>query len=131
MSNSKFGSTTKSNPQGWPIADMAAGSPYVYNAIVIGITDGDTIKVKVDHGMNIFSVQTLRLNRINAPERNTEEGEVAKNQLTYLLNNEQVMIHTMKDRKEKYGRWIAEVFHESVNISDFMVKEGMAKYQQY
>lgn len=119
------------NSAGWPIADMAAGSPWVYNAKVIKVVDGDTIDCIIDHGMSIKSVQRIRLNRINAPERFTEEGEAAMAFLSAMLSNEEVRLHTMRDKREKYGRYIAEVIIDSTNVSDLLVNEGHAVYQSY
>ncbi|HEY6434965.1 MAG TPA: thermonuclease family protein, partial [Ignavibacteriaceae bacterium] len=43
---------------------------------------------------------------------------------------------TFKNRREKYGRYLAEIWLEEkkgkfTNINDLLVTEGFAKYQKY
>ena len=45
--------------------------------------------------------------------------------------NVDVVINTIKDRTGKYGRYLAEVIHEGVNINDLLVERGFAVYQEY
>ena len=37
----------------------------------------------------------------------------------------------VKDKKGKYGRYIAEVIYEGDNINDWLVTEGLAEYKNY
>jgi micrococcal nuclease len=46
------------------------------------------------------------------------------------------LIQTIKDRKEKFGRYLAEIWLEAddgsrVNINDLLVQQGHAIYQEY
>lgn len=105
---------------------------YLYSAYVMKIYDGDTLTVRVDLGFNIFTVQRLRLARINAWEvRGTERpaGLIARDWLrTQILGNE-VEVETSKTGK--YGRYIAEVSHNGSNISDALVANSHAVYRDY
>jgi endonuclease YncB( thermonuclease family) len=44
-----------------------------------------------------------------------------------LIEDHWVIIKTVKDRKEKWGRWLAEVWVDDDNINLWMVKEGYAR----
>ena len=80
---------------------------YEYKATVIKVVDGDTLHLNIDLGFNInYNKQIIRLARINAPE---------------LLCNKQVTIKTIKDTKDKYGRYLAEVYLEDLNINEYAV----------
>lgn len=122
-----------------------------YNCIVTKVVDGDTIDVSIcwDVGFNAeCSIKArLRLARINAPElrRGTDEskerGKIARDFLEQKILNTYVTIKTSKG--DAFGRWIAEVtvpadpmgFEEGedavTNISDLMVSQGHADYQNY
>jgi len=49
--------------------------------------------------------------------------------------NKKVIIQTIKDRKEKYGRYLAEVWLEEnrkfINVNDLMVEKKLAVYKKY
>ena len=111
-------------------------SLYEYRAIVTKAYDGDTITVDVDLGWNVWlREQGLRLNRINAPELKTDvggpEAQAALEALTPI--GSELIIKTMKDKEDKYGRMLAEIYLASDqlrlrNVNDQMVKLGFAVY---
>ena len=93
---------------------------YSYPAEIIRVVDGDTINVRVtladiDLGFGIHLNQThdikLRLAGINAPETSTKEGKTAADVLTkWLPVGGTCTVVTVKDRTEKYGRYLAWVY---------------------
>ncbi len=113
---------------------------YHYKAIVTSVYDGDTCTVDIDLGLSAWiRGEKLRLNRINAPEltgKDKPEGVKSRDFLKAKIQGKEITIETIKDRREKYGRYLAEVWLEEkkgkfVNINDLMVTEGFAKYQKY
>jgi len=114
---------------------------YEYNATVERVVDGDTLEVLIDLGLDVAIRTTLRLNRINAYETklgvNTTAEQKAKGIAgrDYLkamfAANSHVVVLTVKDKTEKYGRYLAEVIHNEVNLNDQMVTLGYAIYQGY
>ena len=38
---------------------------------------------------------------------------------------------TMKDKKGKYGRYIAEIYLEDENINEWLISEGLAERKDY
>lgn len=113
---------------------------YHYIADIIDVYDGDTCTIDIDLGLHTWiKGEKIRLNRINAPElRGTEraKGLESRDFLRSLILNKKVIIETIKDKKEKYGRYLAEIWLEDENgkfnnINDEMVKNGFAKIQQY
>lgn len=110
---------------------------YEYIAVVTKVHDGDTITVDVDLGWGIWAHdQSLRLNRINSPELADKSGagKVAQKALVGILPlGSEVVVRTIKDKTEKYGRMLAEIYLADdklrlTNINDNMVKNGFAKY---
>lgn len=114
--------------------------PYEYRAEIVAVHDGDTITARVDFGGGLDPKITMRLLGINAPELKTGlPGKDATNHLKGLLSRYRlsgtddspvVMIRTVKDRTEKYGRLLADVFgadgDELLSINQRMVTDGFA-----
>lgn len=113
---------------------------YHYKAKIVEVYDGDTCTIDIDLGLHTWiKGEKIRLTRINAPElRGTErtKGLKSRDFLRSLILNKEVFIETIKDKKEKYGRYLADVWLEDdkgkfININDEIVKNGFAKYQKY
>jgi micrococcal nuclease len=113
---------------------------YHYKARVVSVYDGDTCTVDIDLGLHTWMIgEKLRLNRINAPEvSGTErpEGLKSRDFLRSKIEGKEILLETIKDKQEKYGRYLAEIWLEEkegefTNINDLMVKEKFAVYKKY
>lgn len=112
---------------------------YDYPAQVLAVVDGDTIDIVRDAGADLSQHMRIRLNKINAPEMSTAEGKAAKVWLSELIakSDGKIYIFTIKDKKEKYGRYLGEFWlwgedpSKTPSINDRMVTSGHAKYQTY
>ena len=91
---------------------------YVYRVASYRVVDGDTLDVTLDLGFSTFRKEKVRLARINAPEMKTPEGPVSKGHLSELLADKVLTVQTKRDEKDRYGRYIAEVWVEGVNVND-------------
>lgn len=107
---------------------------YTYKAEILDWIDGDTAKIKIDLGFNLFSVQSLRVYGINAPEMNSkdaherEHAKIAKTAAGVLAPaGRTVLVKSHKD-KDKYGRFLAQMFlDDGREVGAEMVKAGHAK----
>jgi micrococcal nuclease len=107
---------------------------FEYHAKVLKIVDGDTIDVMVDLGMGVHRKERLRFSRINAWEtRGTHKakGKLAKARVAELIPiGEKILVKTEKDKRGKYGRYIAEIYFTEedvdVNLNDLLLNEGHA-----
>ena len=102
---------------------------YVRKAKVQEVTDGDTVVLLVDLGCDIEINMKCRLDGVNAPEKNTAAGKVSKKWMEAALPiGADVTVQTVKDRREKYGRYLAVIYADNtgVSINDKLIKEGMA-----
>ena len=114
-------------------------SLYHYNAKVTDVYDGDTITVDIDLGLGTWvHNEKLRLARINAPELRGDErpeGLKARDFLRAKIDGKDIVIQTFKDKKGKYGRYIADVWFKEgdqmSNASDQLVQNGFAQYREY
>jgi endonuclease YncB( thermonuclease family) len=85
-------------------------SPYIYNATVLGVHDGDTIEVDCDFGFYLHHAPTsVRLLGCNAREIASPGGKEAQANLASLLPvGAMVLLQTAKP--DKYApRWDAQV----------------------
>lgn len=112
---------------------------YHYRAIVRKVYDGDTCTVDIDLGLKTWVMgEKVRLYRINAPElrgAEREAGLLARDYLRHRILGQPVLIQTFKDKRGKYGRYIADIFLDEggqwININDELVQAGHARYQTY
>lgn len=105
---------------------------YQYTATVIRVVDGDTVHLDVDLGFDIKRKDSFRLYGINAPERSTEAGKVSKAWLEKMLPvGTSVRVNTFKDKREKYGRFLATLWLGDKNLNETLVTEGYAAPHSY
>jgi micrococcal nuclease len=102
--------------------------------IVTKVVDGDTVYGDVDLGFNIgYKKMEFRLSGINTPETKgttREAGLTSKMFVEDTIAGKEVIIVTKKDRKEKYGRYLAEVFFlvgaEWISLNKTLIAKGLA-----
>lgn len=99
---------------------------YQYKAKVLKVVDGDTVHVDVDLGFHVRVKMKIRLSAINAPELSEDAGKIARDRLKEKLDGQDVIVYTKKDSQEKYGRYLAEIYLDGVNINDWMLNENLA-----
>ena len=97
-----------------------------FEAKVIAITDGDSIKVLNGDNETI----RVRLESIDAPEKKQPFGTVAKNALSGMAFGKTVDV--LKTGEDRWGRTLAFVLVDGRNTSVEMVKLGLAwNYVEY
>jgi micrococcal nuclease len=113
---------------------------YHYRAKVTEVYDGDTCTVEIDLGLHTFlKNEKIRLNRINAPEvkgAEKEKGIKSRDFLRKQILKKDIVLETIKDQDEKYGRYLGEIHLETkpgnfININDLLVEKGFAEYKKY
>ena len=127
--------------------DILESHLYAYRAKCLKVVDGDTLDLDIDLGMGVHNHQRVRLYGINPPEtygvkKGSPEhtaGAEATSVVVGLLFNEgspvDLWIETHKDKKGKYGRYLAiiwlELDGEVINLNRHLVKEGLAQEKTY
>jgi len=92
---------------------------------VVGIQDGDTITV-LDGNEEL----RIRLAGIDAPEKNQDFGQVSKDNLSNLIFGKEIILQVYKT--DRYGRLVAKVLLDSVDINLEQIKAGLAwHYKKY
>lgn len=102
---------------------------YYYKARVTDVYDGDTCTVDIDLGLHTWiNSEKIRLIRINAPElrgADRDDGLASRDFLRSLILNKSIILETIKDKKEKYGRYLGEIWIEDANGNYFNVNDRM------
>ena len=118
---------------------------YIRRARIVRLVDGDTVILDVDMGMSITVRATVRLYGINTPEvRGVEKvaGHAATQHLADLLaefkheGEWDIVVKTYRDKKGKYGRYLADLIGEDgdgdpINLNERMVTDGHAVVALY
>ena len=96
-----------------------------FQAKVTAVTDGDTVKIEYEN-----KIIKVRLAGIDTPELKQEFGLEAKKALEERVLNKKVYIDG--DKKDRYGRLIADIKIGSRWINKELIGEGYAwHYKQY
>jgi micrococcal nuclease len=111
---------------------------YTYKAKVVRVIDGDTLDCDIDLGFHIFVRKRVRLDGIDAPEKNSriaydrDIAAKATSRAKIALEDKTVILQTKLDKSDKFGRVLGIIFesqkemidNQSFNIK--LVQEGLA-----
>ena len=107
---------------------------YEYGCTVTRVVDGDTIDVIIDLGFSILHKCRVRLYGIDTPESRTRDkdekvrGKLAGKYLKDAIDNgDKIVLQTkMKDSKGKFGRVLANIIVDDININQQMILNHLA-----
>lgn len=97
---------------------------YNYEAFCDYVVDGDTADLTIDVGFRMTTTQRVRLLGINTPERNKQGYQQAKDYLKERLMDNVLVVETYKT--DVFGRYLAIIFIDGVNINQEMLELGYA-----
>ena len=111
---------------------------FCYGAKVEKVVDGDTLDLVVDLGFDIHHKIRVRLYGVDTPESRTtnkvekEAGLKAKDFVKVWADaHATVLVETVKDKTEKYGRVLAKIYADDTNqydcLNEKLVSSGLAK----
>lgn len=108
---------------------------YEYKATVKRIIDGDSLILDIDLGFYMFMNETkIRLYGLDTPEMTSEDPLLRLQAIMatrYLFDNlkvgEKVIIKTVLDKREKYGRLLATIItKDGLNINEGLIQNKLA-----
>ena len=97
-----------------------------YSAWVLRVIDGDTFIARIDLGLQLQALKTVRLAGVDAPERSTLAGRLAED------FTRRHLLHTFVDLEvgartfDKYGRVLATVFQDGKSFNQALLDAGHA-----
>ena len=99
------------------------------DAVVVGVTDGDTVTLLVD-GARGPEQSRLRLTEIDTPERGQPWGTRARRALADKVFQRRVRVAS--EGEDRYGRLLGRIYVEGRDVNREMVQEGHAwVYRRY
>ena len=108
---------------------------YEYKATVKRVIDGDSLVLDIDLGFYMAMNETkIRLYGLDTPEMNSDDPLLRLQAVLatrYLYDNlpvgSKVIIKTILDKREKYGRLLATIFtKEGLNINEGLLENKLA-----
>lgn len=110
--------------------------PYQYWARVKRVVDGDTIELDVDVGFKVMFRERFRLLGVDTPEvygvkRTSEEYKRGKAASDFVKKRipvgSWVEVKVYSDKREKYGRWLCEIFVDGKSLNEALLEKGFAQ----
>jgi micrococcal nuclease len=108
---------------------------YEYKATVKRVIDGDSLVLDIDLGFYMFMNETkIRLYGLDTPEMNSDDPLLRLQAVLatrYLYDNlpvgSKVVIKTVLDKREKYGRLLATITtQDGFNVNDGLLENKLA-----
>jgi endonuclease YncB( thermonuclease family) len=100
---------------------------YIYQAEVLSVVDGDTVKLRVDLGLETDRRITVRLADVWAAERHETLGALHTAILRGLLpTGSRVVVQTTRKRGVEattFGRYVADVWADGEWVNETMRRE--------
>lgn len=101
---------------------------------IIKVIDGDTFVINIENVPDVFSKEiAVRIRGIDTPELNDSREEIrkisiqAKEELEKLLTSgEKVILYNLG--RDKYFRLLASVKVGDVDVAEYLIKKGLAKF---
>ena len=106
---------------------------YQYKAKVVRWLDGDSLLCLIDLGFYTHKEERLRLARIDTPELRGAEKEEGKKVKQIVIERYPIgtMLMIESKKRDRYGRFIAELFHGEENINQWLIDNGHAEEVSY
>ena len=108
-------------------------APFIYNAKLDRVVDGDTVDAHIDLGFHTTIFKRIRLEGIDAPETRTrdlvekEAGLRTKARLEALLGPPGSPFVLHSGALDKYGRVLGTLWVNEKNINEVLLTEGLAE----
>ncbi|WP_205648925.1 thermonuclease family protein [Acuticoccus kandeliae] len=106
---------------------------YTYRATVTRVIDGDTVVADIDLGFHVWKHgERLRLYGIDTPEirgETRQEGLRAAEALRELVEGKDVLLCTVKDCADGFGRYLARIFvidDKPFSVNAWLILNGYA-----
>ena len=113
----------KSKPQRDSDAVRMTPEGETRTARVMGVIDGDTLRV--------FGGEKIRLIGINTPEKNEEFCPQATDLLKRLVEGKDVTLAFDVEKKDRYGRSLAFIYADGVFVNAEIVRQGLALFYEF
>lgn len=112
------------------IFDKYCNQKYCYDAKVVSIYDGDTVRCDIDLGFGIIMrKQKIRLFGVNTPEirgESKQEGYKVRDYVREEILEKDIELFTIKDKTGKYGRLLGVIKYGDKCLNQDLLDKKMA-----
>ena len=118
---------------------MKPSNLYFYKAYVTRVPSGSSCLVDIDLGLNIWTrgreIELHQIELVHDSKANPQDAKTARDFLSSLILDREILLHTVKDRRAKGGRFFAEIIvvtedGQIVDVAKGLVEAGYAKYRE-
>jgi len=103
--------SARDKPSGKPIVIPRPSDPsYLYKAEVRDVVDADTVLLDIDLGFEVIRRQSIRLARIDAPPRDTDEGARGRRFVREQLATARTVVVSTR-KYDIHRRYVAHLFY--------------------
>lgn len=99
---------------------FAASSVHAEQFRVVGVSDGDTVKVLSTDNRQM----KCRLHGIDAPESSQFKGQASKASLSDMIYRKTVDVEVVD--RDQYGRSVCRIFLNGVDVNKVQIQRGLA-----
>ncbi len=118
---------------------MKPSNLYYYKAYVTRVPNGVSCLVDIDLGLNIWThsweIELHNIEPINSAKDNPQNARAARDYLSSLILDREILMHTVKDRRAKHGRFFGEITvvtedGQMVDVAKNLVAAGHSQYRE-
>lgn len=109
-------------------------SPKEYEGVCTNVHDGDSYTVMLESRQDFIGIEVIlrkeekiRLYGVDTPELNDPKGKAARDMVKTWIEGKKVRIITDKDKREKFGRLLAQVIIGTTNVGDLILEKNLGK----
>ena len=112
---------------------MKPSNLYYYKAYVTRVPSGASCLVDIDLGLNVWT-RGREIELSHNSKDDPQDAKSARDFLSSLILDREILLHTVKDRRAKGSRFFAEITvvtedGQIVDVAKSLVEAGYAKYR--
>ena len=101
--------------------------PYVYRVLEFDVTDGDTIRTRLDLGFDFETTLSARIQGIDTPELSTPAGKAVRDFVSLWCAKQQTLLAESVSRDKYAGRYVAKIHGDTEELGEMLLARKLAK----
>lgn len=106
---------------------------YIFESRFISAYDGDSLTLLDDLGHNVTVKSKVRLKGLDTPELRggtpltKQAAKIVRDYVILWCEGEELINSSLKDDKDKYGRYLIELYKEGILLNHHLIEIGFAR----
>lgn len=112
---------------------MKERTHYVFESVFEDAYDGDSLTLIDDLGNNVSFKSKVRLKGLDTPELRggtpltKQAAKIVRDYVTLWCKDEPLISMSLKDDKDKYGRYLIELYKDGILLNHHLIEIGFAR----